>query len=131
MNMNLILALTNDQLVWVLLSAFVLPVFALILVALIIKFAKSKKGRVDLTVPDDQNEIFETTYGGKDNIVEVTKELSRVTVKVKDLEKVDLEVLKELGADGILVVGDTVKCSFKERSENIYQILLNIKGENK
>ena len=30
MNLNIILALTSDQLVWMLLSAFVLPIFALI-----------------------------------------------------------------------------------------------------
>ncbi|MDD3383075.1 MAG: hypothetical protein PHT83_06240 [Bacilli bacterium] len=131
MNLNIILALTSDQLVWMLLSAFVLPIFALIVVALVVKFSKITKTNVKLTVPDDQNELFEETYGGKDNIIEVNKELNRVSVMLQDVEKVDLEKLKELGADGILVAGNTIKCSFKERSENIYQILLSIKGKDK
>lgn len=129
MNLNIFLSLNNDQLVWILLSAFVLPVFALIIVVIIVKFAKLTKPIKNLTVPDDQNDLFAEVYGSKENIVDVQKELNRVTVSVLDIEKVDLEKLKELGADGILVAGNVVKCSFKERSENIYQILLNVKGK--
>jgi glucose-like phosphotransferase system IIB component len=60
---------------------------------------------------------------GENNIVDVNMEMSRITVTVKDVDKVNAEKLKELGASGVLLVGNQVKCSFKENIENIYNTL--------
>ena len=49
--------------------------------------------------------------------------MSRVSVAVKDLEKVKTEELKEMGATGVLLVGNVVKCSFGDRAPYIYKLL--------
>ena len=49
--------------------------------------------------------------------------MSRITVTVKDIDIVNGEKLKELGASGILFVSNMVKCSFNELSESIYKLL--------
>ena len=50
-------------------------------------------------------------------------EMSRITITVKNVEIVNADKIKELGASGVLLVGDKVKCSFKENVEEIYNEL--------
>ena len=57
-------------------------------------------------------------FGGSENIVSVTKNLTRVTVEVVDLEKVNLEKLRELGI-GVFITGNVIKCSSAEFAEQI------------
>ena len=82
------------------------------------------------TVDNSQVELFNEVYGGKDNIKDVKREMSRINVTVFDVEKIQLEQLKELGANGVLLVGDVVKCSFGDRAPYIYNILTNKVGND-
>jgi phosphotransferase system IIB component len=50
-------------------------------------------------------------------------QMSRISVTVNDLEKVEVEKLKEMGASGILLVDNIVKCSFGDRASYIYNLL--------
>jgi len=50
---------------------------------------------------------------GDENIISISKNLNRVTVVVKDVTKVNLDGLKNLGV-GVLISGNTVKCSSSE-----------------
>ncbi|MBP5407841.1 MAG: hypothetical protein J6Y42_01715 [Bacilli bacterium] len=95
-------------------------IIILALVAFVIAVVKrAKKAKMPtLSKEEERNEIVEAF--GKDNILDVNMELSRITVKVKDVDVVNAERIKELGASGILLVGDMVKCSFKENVEEIY-----------
>ena len=49
--------------------------------------------------------------------------MSRITVKVLDTEKVNGERLKELGATGVLIVGDLIKASYSDRAKYVYKLM--------
>ena len=102
-------------------------ILILLIVATIIFFVKrNKKLKLSKGVKINSNgyedlellEIF-----GVDNIVSVECEMSRVTVEVKDIDIVDTTRLQEKGASGVLLVGNKVKCNFKENSEIISNYL--------
>lgn len=101
-------------------------IFALIITAIIIrivKYNKLKKAAKPDVIDEEQKQMFIDVYGGQDNISNVFQEMSRVTVEVKDLSKVDTHKLKELGASGVLVTGNIVKASFGERAKYIKELL--------
>ena len=54
--------------------------------------------------------------GGKENIIDVTKNMSRLNVKVKDTSKVDKNAIEKLGAKGIVEVDNELK--IREDKEN-------------
>ena len=49
--------------------------------------------------------------------------MSRVSVEVKDIEKVDTQGLKDNGASGVLLVGNVVKCSYKEGADKVCEAI--------
>jgi glucose-like phosphotransferase system IIB component len=104
-------------------------IILLAIVALVIRITRMNKKNwiVDRKSKGDidplQQQIFFDVYGGKENIVKVSQELSRLSVEVKNLEKVDVNKLKELGASGILVAGNTVKSSFGPQAASIYNLI--------
>lgn len=57
-------------------------------------------------------------FFGEDNVISVSKNLSRVTIEVKDVELVNLEALKNKGI-GIMITGNTIKCSSQEFADQI------------
>lgn len=57
--------------------------------------------------------------GGKENIVSLDACITRLRVQVKDAGHVNKEQLKDLGAAGILEVGNSVQVIFGTRSETI------------
>ncbi|MGD9604737.1 MAG: hypothetical protein AB7V00_01115 [Bacilli bacterium] len=123
------LEIGKETLVLILLALCLLPIIGLMLYAIIVALKKRNKlsqaQQVAIAQDTDttQSQLFFQLFGQKDNIVAVTQEMSRVSVQVKDLSKVSLEELKNQGATGILVVGDTVKCAFGDRAVYIYNIL--------
>ena len=110
------------KLVFWLLIAPVIMIIVLAIIVAIVKAVKINK-RKDYSIDPLQQKQFLEVYGGKDNISSVKLDMSRLSVEVKDLEKVQLEELKALGATGVLVMGNIVKASFKECSENIYNMI--------
>ena len=97
-----------------------------VLIAFVIGIAKRikmatkyKKGAIlDDQLKDNLLEAF-----GKDNIENVEVEMSRLTITVKDIDLVNPEILKQNGANNVLLVGDKVKCSFGDKATEIYNIL--------
>lgn len=117
--------LSANEIAMILMVVITSIIFGLIIAAVIIKIVKFGKkskvsfGEVDLV----QKELFEQAYGGKENILTVANEMSRIIVEVKDLDLVKPESLKELGATGVLIAGNTIKASFQERAKNVYYLL--------
>lgn len=110
---------------WLLIVPIIL-ITGLIIAAIvmrIINYRKLKKSIKPSTIDPEQQKLFFEVYGGKDNIIDVKQEMSRLTVEVKDLNKVNLNQLKDLGAKGVLVMGNAVKASFGERAEYISELL--------
>ena len=121
--------LLDSQQKFVIVYAIIIALFAVLFIVAIFflirklirmhKLGKDTVNEVDENLKDD----FISAYGGIDNIIDVKKEMSRITVTVKDIDIVNGEKLKELGASGILFVSNMVKCSFNELSESIYKLL--------
>ena len=49
--------------------------------------------------------------------------MSRLTVTVKDIDLVNPDSLKENGANGVLLMGNKVKCAFGDKAEEISKLL--------
>lgn len=104
------------------------PIFLLLIIATIIglvrriKMAKLyKKGK------NNGNEELKIklleALGTVENIQAVNVEMSRLTITVKDIELINADALKNYGANGVLLVGNMVKCSFGDRAEEISHLL--------
>ncbi len=105
----------------------VVPILILAVVASVIAIKKRKKNfklSKDIKIDYDAVQTNElSNLFGVDNIIDVSVDMSRVTVEVKDIDLVDATGLQEYGASGILLVGNKVKCSFKDDADNIANIL--------
>lgn len=119
------LKIDNQTITLILLAVCIIPIAVLALFAIFktIKNQKKKNKSISDEVDLEQQEIFYNAYGGSENILEVNLEMNRVTVKVVDIEKVDGEKLKELGATGVLLVGDLVKASYSDRAKYVYKLM--------
>ena len=118
----------NETILYWLLIVPIILVFGLMIVAIVVRFVKMGKQtkrnkEAPFEVDSDQQSRFYEAYDSKENIVSVKRELSRITVIVNDWEKVDTNLLQELGASGVLIAGNSIKASFGDRSEFIEKIL--------
>lgn len=131
-----VLDLATSKMAIIILAICMVPIFALMIYAITIALRRSRKQSLERdkeigeSVDDSQVVLFLDVYGGEENILEVNREISRITVKVKDVEAVKLEDLKELGANGILVMGNQIKASFGDRSIYIYNTLIRGTSKN-
>ncbi|QEY35536.1 PTS glucose transporter subunit IIB [Caproiciproducens galactitolivorans] len=67
-------------------------------------------------------------FGGKENMEEVDACITRLRVSVKDIEKVDKEKLKELGATDVLVIGDGIQAVFGTKAVILKNYIVDILG---
>lgn len=119
-----------DDLLIVLILVLVGPIFVLFIAAIIQMSKKQLKnnkalkdnlefGEIDL----EQQKMFVTAYGGRNNIKDVSLAQNRITVEVVDVDKVDVPELQLLGATGVLITQNAIKCSFQERAPFIFKLL--------
>lgn len=123
------LEFTNQEWALLLLAICIVPIAVLCIFA-IFKAIKNRKlkekkeeSEADEVIDVDQRKIFYDAYGGEENVLDVTQEMSRITVKVREIDKVNGERLKELGASGVLLVGDLVKASYSDRAKYVYELM--------
>lgn len=122
MRINLLLIENNIPVWgWILIVPVCLIVI-LAIVAFIIRLIKTiklnRKGKKAPLVSED----LLLAYGGKENIETVSKEMTRLTVEVVNLEKVNPEKIKELGAKNVLIMGNQIKSTYED-IENAYTSL--------
>jgi PTS system glucose-specific IIC component len=58
-------------------------------------------------------------FGGRSNIVNLDACITRLRVKLADINKANPDQLKALGAAGVITVGDGMQAIFGPRSENL------------
>lgn len=58
-------------------------------------------------------------FGGKDNITNLDACITRLRIGVKEIDKVDRDELKKLGAAGVVVVGSGIQAIFGPKSDNL------------
>lgn len=121
-----------ELILWVITCVCVLPIVILAMVVfikLVIKHHRNvkilkKNGTPPIQVEKVKKNKKQITtnylsyFGDDNNIVSVSKNLSRVTIEVKALEQVDLEGLKKEGV-GILITGNVIKCSSQAFADQI------------
>jgi glucose PTS system EIICBA or EIICB component len=64
--------------------------------------------------------------GGEKNIKDLDACITRLRVQVKDIKEVDKKRLKELGASGVLEVGESVQAIFGTKSDTLKTQIHNI-----
>ena len=114
---------------WMIALITLVPIFVLLIVATVIALVKRikmarkyKKGQQQAEGNEELKKALVDAFG-ENNIEKVESEMSRLTITVKDIEIVKTDVLKELGANGVLLVGNMVKCSFGDKAEEICNLL--------
>jgi PTS system glucose-specific IIC component len=68
---------------------------------------------------DEMSRELVLAFGGRANITSLDACITRLRVSVHDMSKVDKPRLKQLGATGVLVVGQSAQAIFGTRSENL------------
>lgn len=124
-NLLLIFMANSSILFWIFIVPVVL-IFGLLIVALVIRIIKTVKlHRVSKGIKVDYSnrDEFYNAYGGRDNILIINHELSRITVTVNDVDLVNPDALKQLGATGVLITGNNIKASFGDAAEEIYNTI--------
>lgn len=104
------------------------PIFLLLIIATVIGLVKRiKMARLYKKGKSNGNDEFKIklleALGTAENIETVNVEMSRLTITVKDIELINADALKSYGANGVLLVGNMVKCSFGDRAEEISHLL--------
>ena len=101
----------------VIIASIASAVLMIALFLLIVFLGKRKEKRPKI----DENFINNiiVLYGNKENISKVSTDNGRLKIEVNDLEKVELEKLKEISTNGVFVTGSVVKTLFREDSELI------------
>ncbi|EGQ1704917.1 PTS glucose transporter subunit IICBA [Staphylococcus pseudintermedius] len=99
---------------------------------------------MNLKTPGREDEVAETrdtsverlpfdvldAMGGKDNVKHLDACITRLRVEVLDKAKADVNALKELGAAGVLEVGNNMQAIFGPKSDQIkHDMALIMKGE--
>ncbi len=103
---------------------FFIPVFLLTIIVCVKTIIKKRRAYKGIAVPqidkpkkskkkNDSAVHYEEFFGGEENIISIKKELNRVSLTVRDLELVQIDKLQELKI-GVLIVGNTIKCSSSE-----------------
>lgn len=96
---------------------FLVPVITLLLIVFIKQLIK--RIRIIKGTNNKNNTVkYLDFFGGEENIVSVSKNLTRVTVEVVDLEKVNFEKLRELNI-GVFITGNVIKCSSQEFADQV------------
>jgi len=94
------------------------------IILIIISFIIKKINRKDFTIKINKLIDF---LGGKDNILLVEHNLSRLKVKVKDVNIVDKDAIQKLGAKGIVEIDDTLKIIFGPNSKQLKKYMKDLK----
>ncbi len=123
-------AMSNETLSLILLAICVLPIAVLIVIAVVKMVVNLKKANdtykdslEDGIISNEQRTLFYDALGGEGNVTSVENEMNRIIINVIDVEVVNAEKLQELGATGILIAGNIVKCGFGDRAKNVYELL--------
>lgn len=92
----------------------------LLLISLIVVKLKRKDFSLEI------NKLIQC-LGGKDNIIDVEVNMSRLKVTLKDMTIVDKDGIQKLGARGIVEVDNQLKIIFGANSKELKKYLVDLK----
>ncbi|MDE5766942.1 MAG: PTS transporter subunit EIIB [Malacoplasma sp.] len=73
-------------------------------------------------IPFEVNEIIEA-IGGLENYISNTASLNSIKFNVKNIELVDKERIKKMGAKGVMMSDETVTCLFGDYSKKLSTLI--------
>ncbi|QOQ69474.1 PTS glucose transporter subunit IIBC [Photobacterium damselae] len=97
-------------------------VFRVVIIKLDLKTPGREDEDTSAAVAGSESEMAQelvTAFGGKDNITNLDACITRLRVSVADVNKVDQDRLKKLGAAGVVVAGSGVQAIFGTKSDNL------------
>lgn len=119
--MNLLLTETvepsNNTYIWIILGVIVFLLVVFLLYRNRKKKPKVSKIIVNKDLINDIREIFT-----KENTLTITSDVSRVRFTVKDIEKLNLDKLKQI-SNGVFISQNNVKVMFKDSADEIVKEL--------
>ncbi len=96
----------------------------LLIVFIILVLAVLKINKKDIKLDMNKLVIF---LGGKDNIIDTEVNLSRFIVTLKNIDLVDKEAIKDLGARGIVEMDNKLKIILGPESKQLKKYIDDIK----
>ena len=96
----------------------------IIAILIIISLIIIKMSRKDFAI--EINKLIQY-LGGKDNIIDVQMNLSRLKVTVKDTTLVNKEGIQKLGAKGIVEIDNQLKILFGPNSKQLKKYMIDLK----
>lgn len=99
---------------------YVIIFIILLIIALIIIKIKRKDFSIEI------NKLIQC-LGGKDNIIDVEMNFSRLKVTLKDMEIIDKEGIQKLGAKGIVEIDNQLKIIFGNNSKQLKKYIVDLK----
>ena len=99
---------------------YLIILVVLIIISLIIIKIKRKDFQVEI------NKLI-TYLGGKENIIDVQMNLSRLKVTLKDVTIVNKEGIQKLGAKGIVEIGNQLKIILGNNSKQLKKYMFDLK----
>ena len=109
-----------------LILAIVLPIVALIGGAIFLVI-KAKKGGSKIKIDAEFIDNLVDILGGKENILSVTNDNGRIKFELSDLDKANLQGLKDLSQSGVFVTNNTVKTLFPHDAKTISNAIKQLK----
>ena len=108
---------------------FLLPIVSaiVIIVGALILVNKAKKGDKKIKIDAEFINNLVTVLGGKENVLSVTNENGRIKFELSDLEKANLQGLKDLSQNGVFVTNNTVKTLFPHDAKTISNAIKQLK----
>ena len=101
-------------------TKYIIMLIILIIIALIVIKMSRKDFHIEI------NKLIQY-LGGKDNIVDVQINLSRLKVEVKDVSLVNKEGIQKLGAKGIVEIDNQMKIIFGPNSKQLKKYMSDLK----
>ena len=99
---------------------YVIVIIILIIISLIIRKITSKNFNVET------NKLV-SYLGGKENIVDVQSNMSRLIVTLRDVKKANKEAIQKIGAKGIVEIDNQLKIIVGSNALTLKKYIKNIK----
>ncbi|ERJ11538.1 PTS glucose-like transporter subunit IIB [Haloplasma contractile] len=108
--------------VYVIAIVFSIVFYSFVLVYLDKKYEKASLNK-KMSINDEKVAQFMNALGGKDNVVDVSYELRRVKIELVDVEQINPDEIKELGATGMFISGNKLQAIIGENAEELDELL--------
>ena len=99
---------------------YIIILAVLLIISLVILKLRKKDFSIEI------NKLIQC-LGGKENILDVEVNMSRLKVTLKDMEIVDKDGIQKLGARGIVEVDNQLKIIFGANSKELKKYIVDLK----